>query len=487
MARDLVAGIDTSTQSCTVVLRRLEDGAAIAEARAPHPPTTPPVSEQNPQAWWSALQACLIELRGHLSRIAAISVGGQGHGLVLLDDKDQPVRPAKLWNDTESAPDAKRLLTLLPANEWVRRTGSAPAPALTVSKLAWTERNHPGLIAGARRVMLPSDYLVYRLSGRAVTERGGSSGTGYFNPFSNQWDLDLADLAVPGVDWATKLPTLIPSDAQAGRVRDDADLGGLAGAVVGAGSGDNTCAALGISVREGDTVISLGTSGTIYGLSKVGVYDLSGAINGYADATGAFLPMVTTLNAAKVTDAFRRLLDVSVKEFDNLALSAPPGANGLVLVPYLDGERSPNLPDARGSLHGLRTVTTRACFARAAIEGVLCGLLEGGEILARCGVESNGRLILTGGAARSRSYRQVLADLTGRTVLVSPTTETAAAGAAVQAAAALTSSPMAEIATDWAPALEIAAEPDRAAVGASNAVRHAYREAAEEALRGRQT
>lgn len=487
MARDLVAGIDSSTQSCTVLLRRLKDGAVIAEARAPHPPTTPPISEQSPQAWWVALEACLSELRGCLSRIAAISVGGQGHGLVLLDDGDQPIRPAKLWNDTESAPDAKRLLALLPANEWAQRTGSVPAPALTVSKLAWTERNHPGLVAGARRIMLPFDYLVYRLSGRAVTERGGSSGTGYFNPFGNQWDLELAELAAPGVDWKAKLPQLVPSDAIAGLVSEENGLGELAGAVVGAGTGDNMSAALGLCVREGDTVISLGTSGTIYGLSKVGVCDPSGAINGYADAADAFLPMVTTLNAAKVTDAFRRLLDVSVDEFDDLALSAPPGANGLVLVPYLDGERSPNLPDARGSLHGLRTVTTRACFARAAVEGVLCGLLEGGEILARCGVERNGRLILTGGAARSRSYRQVLADLTGRTVLISPTTETAAAGAAVQAAAALTGFPTAEIAADWAPALEIAAEPDRAAVEASNAVRRAYREAAEEALRGRQT
>jgi xylulokinase len=487
MVRDLVAGIDSSTQSCTVLLRRLDDGAVVAEVRAPHPATAPPISEQRPQAWWAALEACLGDLRRHLPQIAAISVGGQGHGLVLLDDGDLPLRPAKLWNDTESAPDAERLLAMLPASEWARRTGSIPAPALTVSKLAWTERNHAGLVASARRIMLPFDYIVYRLSGCAVTERGGSSGTGYFNPFNNQWDLELADLAVPGVDWMAKLPQLIPSDAQAGHVSEKKGLGELAGAVVGAGTGDNMSAALGLCVREGDTVISLGTSGTIYRLSKVGVCDPSGAINGYADAAGAFLPMVTTLNAAKVTDAFRSLLDVSVDEFDDLALSAAPGAEGLVLVPYLDGERSPNLPDATGSLLGLRTATTRACFARAAVEGVLCSLLEGGEILARHGVARNGRLILTGGAARSRGYRQVLADLTGRTVWISPTIETAAAGAAVQAAAALTRTPAAEIAAAWAPALEIGAEPDPAAVDASNAMRQAYREAAAETLRGRST
>lgn len=269
MVRDLVAGIDSSTQSCTVLLRRLEDGAVLAEARARHPDTTPPLSEHLPQVWWDALEACLSQLQEHISRIAAISVGGQGHGLVLLDAEDQPLRPAKLWNDTESAPDAERLLALKPADEWARRTGSIPAPALTVSKLAWTERNHPGLIARARRVMLPCDYIVYRLSGNSVTERGGSSGTGYFNPFENRWDLELADLAVPLSTWRSKLPEIISSDAQAGSVRASANLGQLEGAVVAAGTGDNMSAALGLGLREGDTVISLGTSGTIYGRASV--------------------------------------------------------------------------------------------------------------------------------------------------------------------------------------------------------------------------
>lgn len=478
MARDLVGGIDSSTQSCTVLLRRLDDGEVIAEAHAPHPPTTPPVSEQDPEAWWTALAACLGELRAYLARIAAVSVGGQGHGLVMLDEEDRPLRPAKLWNDTQSAPDAERLLSLLPAAEWARRTGSVPGPALTVSKLAWTERNDRGCVARSKRIMLPFDYIVYRLSRHAVTERGGSSGTGYFSPFENRWDLALAQLAVPGIDSPTKLPEIIASDAQAGRVHEEAALGELTGAVVGAGTGDNMSAALGLSLREGDTVISLGTSGTIYGLSSAGVCDPSGSINGYADATGVFLPMVTTLNAAKVTDTFRCLLGVSFDEFDELVLAEPPGSDGLVLVPYLDGERSPNLPHASGSLHGLRTGTSRASVARAVVEGVLCGLLEGGEILARHGVAGNGRLILTGGAARSRSYRQVLADLTGRTVWACPTVEMAAAGAAVQAAAALTGASTSEISGAWAPRLEVAAEPDPKAAVDGMAVRLAYRSAA---------
>ncbi|MDQ0471884.1 xylulokinase [Labrys wisconsinensis] len=475
MARDLVAGIDSSTQSCTVQLRRLDDGSVVAEARAPHPPTTPPLSEQVPEAWREALEACLSQLKHHLPRIAALSVGGQGHGLVMLDEAGRSLRPAKLWNDTQSAADAERLLTAWPAAEWARRTGSVPAPALTVSKLAWTERNHPGLVAKARHIMLPFDYLVFRLAGHAVTERGGSSGTGYFNPFDNIWDFELADLAVPGIDWRAKLPDIVASNARAGIVCEDAGLGALAGAVVGAGTGDNMTAALGLNVREGDTVISLGTSGTIYGRCRTGVQDASGAINGYADAANGFLPMVTTLNAAKVTDAVRRLLDLSFEAFDELALSAPPGAEGLVLLPYFDGERTPNLPDATGTLLGLRSNLTRAGMARAAVEGVLCGLLEGGDILSRHGVPQDGRLILTGGAARSKAYRQVLADLTGRPVWIGSLTEAAAAGAAVQAAAALSAAPTDQVAAAWAPRLEIAAEP---AGTDGAAVRQAYRQAA---------
>jgi xylulokinase len=485
MVRDLVAGIDSSTQSCTVVLRRLANGALVAQAQAPHPSTTPPISEQRPEAWWRALVSALDPLRENVPRVAAISVGGQGHGLVLLDDEDRSLRPAKLWNDTESAPDAERLLALLPAAEWARRTGSVPAPALTVSKLAWTERNLPGLVASARRVMLPFDYLVYRLSGCAATERGGASGTGYFNPFEDRWETDLAELAVAGVDWGTKLPEVIGSGERAGVVRESAGLSGLEGAVVGAGTGDNMSAALGLGVREGDTVISLGTSGTIYGRSPVGVRDATGAINSYADASGAFLPMVTTLNAAKVTDAFRRLLGASFDTFDELALSAPLGADGLVLLPYLDGERTPNLPDATGTLIGMRSDVSRAALARAAVEGVLCGLLEGGDILAHYGVPRDGRLILTGGAARSRAYRQALADLTGRAVWVCPTVETAAAGAAVQAAAAFLNARTAEIASAWAPALEVGAEPDPSAAAPAVALRRAYREAAADAARRR--
>ena len=217
MEHTLVAGVDSSTQSSTVVLRRLADGKVLGEARAPHPPTTPPRSEQDPGSWWKALLEALKQLQAQLGQVAAISVGGQGHGLVLLAENNVALRPAKLWNDTEAAPDAARLRRLLSPADWAERTGSVPGPALTVSKLAWTERRYPGLIGRAAHVMLPSDYIIYQLSGNKVTERGVSSGTGYFSSFSNNWDLELANLATPGVD-AKKLPAIVESGRAVGKV-----------------------------------------------------------------------------------------------------------------------------------------------------------------------------------------------------------------------------------------------------------------------------
>lgn len=482
MTRDLVAGIDSSTQSCTVVLRRLSDGAAVAQARVPHPVTTPPCSEQSPESWWQALLAAFAELAEYLPRIAALSVGGQGHGLVLLDADDRPLRDAKLWNDTESAPDATRLRAALPAAEWAARTGSVPAPALTVSKLAWTERVHPGLLARAARIMLPSDYLLYRLTGRAVTERGVASGTGYFNPFTNAWDHGLAELAAPGLDWARILPEIVGSSDPAGQVRAIPGLEALEGAVVGAGSGDNMTAALGMGIEPGDVIISFGTSGTLYGIAERGVVDASGTINGYADATGAFLPMITVLNSAKVTDAFRRLLNLDTASFDRLALETEPGARGVVLLAWLDGERTPNLPDATGTLFGLRSDVQPGQIARAAVEGVICGLLEGGDLLAAHGLSRDGRLIVTGGASRSAAYRQILADLTGQPVWTCDLPEAAAAGAAAQAAAALTGRTTAELAAEWRPAYARVAEPDPAAHARAAEVRAAYRAARDRAM-----
>jgi len=473
MSRDLVAGVDSSTQSCTIVLRRLEDGAFVVQARRLHPPTTPPLSEQPPKAWWQAFKGVLDDLADYVPRIAAISIGGQGHGLVMLDEDGTALRDAKLWNDTQSAPDAMRLREMFTPREWVRRTGSLPAPALTLSKLAWTQRHYPELLKRLRHILLPSGYLLFSLTGRAVTERGDASGTGYFNPFENRWEPQLASLAVPDMDWQCVLPDIVDSSAAVGLVKNVAELEGV---VAGAGTGDNMAAALGLVPRSGDVVMSFGTSGTVYGRTKTGVYDESGVVNGYADAADAFLPMVTVLNCAKVLDAFRRVLNVDIHTFNALALESEPGAGGCVLVPYLDGERTPNLPDVTGMLLGLRSDVTQGQIARAVVEGVLCNMLEGWEHLKRNGLEDKGRLIITGGASRSSACRQILADLSGREIWSCDVVETAAAGAAVQAAAALTGRKTIDIAQEWQPDYQCVAEPSEKAYQQAESIRAVYRE-----------
>jgi xylulokinase len=428
----LVCGVDSSTQSTKVELRDSETGALVASGRAPHPVTQPPRSEQWPADWWAAYEAARAEA-GHHDAVAAIAVAAQQHGLVVLDARDEVIRPAKLWNDVESASDAARLVDALPGGPaaWAERCGSVPVASFTVSKLAWLRRTEPGAYARVARVLLPHDWMTWRLSGARVTDRGDASGTGYWSPRTSTWSTELLALVDPDVDWGPKLPEVAgPLD----------EVGRHGAAIVAPGTGDNMAAALGVGLEPGDVAVSIGTSGTVYAVSSSPTADPSGAVAGFADATGAFLPLVCTLNGTKVTDALARVLDLDHDTFDRLALDAAPGAGGVVLVPYFDGERTPNRPHARGVIAGLRTDVRREQLARAAFEGVVCGLLEGLDALvAACAPATvdgaDGRLVLVGGGARSRAYRQVLADLAGRPVTVPTVEEQVATGACVQAAA----------------------------------------------------
>jgi xylulokinase len=455
----LVAGVDSSTQSCTVVLRDADDGRIVEHARAPHPVTTPPVSEQQPRSWWSALETALSGVRG--SDIAAISVDAQCHGLVSLDDADRVIRPVKLWNDTTSSGEARDLVEMLGRETWAQRTGSVPVSSFTISKLLWLKRHEPHNFDRIASVLMPGNWLTFRLTGEKVTDRGDSSGTGYFSPAESAWCPDLLHLVDDATDWLTTLPRILDPQTAAGGVTRSAagDLGLRSGVVVGPGTGDNMASALGLGVRLGDVVVSLGTSGVVFATHSESTADPTGAVNGNADATGGYLPVVCTLNAAKVTDAFARLLGVDHEQMAALALQAPANPDRPVLVPYLDGERVPNRPGATGLLAGLRSNLAREEVARAAYEGVVAGLLTGLEALADLGVATNGRLILTGGAARSVAYRQLLADLACRPVYVADLDETAAAGAAVQAAATLLEAKVADVASAWAPAVRQVAEP----------------------------
>ncbi len=423
----VVAGVDSSTQSTKVELRRLDDGEVMARASAPHPVTTPPRSEQEPSAWWAAFErafATAADSAGSFE-LAGISIAGQQHGMVTLDAHGAVLRPAKLWNDTESADDAARLVAELAGpGAWASAVGSVPVAAFTITKLAWLRRTEPQTWARLARVMLPHDWLTMQLTGQFVTDRGDASGTGYWSPAAGTYRFDLLDSVDSGCDWASMVPRVAGHTEVVGEWR---------GAPVACGTGDNMAAALGLGLQAGVAAVSIGTSGTAYTVAEHWTADSTGAVAGFADASGRFLPLVCTLNATKVIDSMARLLGVDHEEFDALAGSLAPGSSGPVLLPYFDGERTPNLPGASGWITGLRTDVTREQLARATIDGVVCSLLDALDELSRHAPVH--RIVLTGGGARSAALRNAFAALSGRPVGVVDAAEAVATGACVQAAA----------------------------------------------------
>ena len=449
----LVLGIDSSTQSTKVEAREITTGAVVATGHAAHPPTTPPVSEQEPAAWWAALSEAIGQLGDLRADVVAMSVAGQQHGLVLLDATGAPLRPAKLWNDTTSAPQADRLVEALGAERWAAATGSVPVAAFTITKLAWVAEHEPDLLARVAHVMLPHDYLTWRLTGRHVTDRGDASGSGWFDPGNDTVVSELLGAAVgeEGGRWIDRVPKVLGPSESAGTITPQAaaSLGLPGDVIVGPGSGDNMGAALGLGLRSGDVAISLGTSGTVFAVSDSATHDPSGAVAGFASASGNFLPLVCTLNATKVTDTVARWLGTDAPGLAELALTAVAEPGATLLVPYFDGERTPNLPDATGAFVGLTNATTRAQLALGAHDGVLCGLLGGVDALERVGATIGGRMFLIGGGSRSVAYRQRCADLLGQSIIVPDTDETVAAGAAVQAAVVATGTSFAGMSESW--------------------------------------
>jgi xylulokinase len=437
----LVAGIDSSTQSCKVVIRDAQTGALVREGRAAHPDGT----EVDPRAWRDALRTAVTEAGG-LADVAAVSVGGQQHGMVCLDEAGQVVRPALLWNDTRSARAATELVAELGggdyeagARAWADAVGSVPLAAFTVTKLRWLAEHEPAAMAATAAVCLPHDWLTWQLADQVGgldalrTDRSDASGTGYWSAAGEAYRADLLQQAcgrLPAV------PEVLGPTAIAGEVGSAiaARGAGTPAALIGPGAGDNAAAALGVGIGPGDVIISVGTSGTVFGVSGVPTADPAGIIAGFADATGRFLPLVCTLNAARVIDAAARLLGVSLQELDLLALAAAPGAGGLALLPYLDGERTPNRPDDTGALHGLtRANATPENLARAAFEGMLNGLADGLDAILADGVPVR-RVLLIGGGARSEAARRIAPGIFGLPVVVPPPGEYVADGAARQAA-----------------------------------------------------
>ncbi|OLE24197.1 MAG: xylulokinase [Actinobacteria bacterium 13_1_20CM_3_71_11] len=422
----LVAGVDLGTQSTKVVVCDADTGEVLRSGVAPHPDAT----ELDPRVWWEAYETASV---GLLDGVAALAVAGQQHGMVALDPAGTVVRPALLWNDTRSASAAVDLIHELGGPEvWAHAVGSVPVASFTVTKLRWFAWHERTLADRAATVLLPHDWLTHRLraSGAPTTDRGDASGTGYWSPFGEHHRPDLVALAF-GRELA--LPRVAGPAEIVGETRS--------GAVLGPGTGDNMAAALGLGLRPGEAVVSIGTSGTVFAVADRPTADPSGTVAGFADATGRYLPLVCTLNAARVLSATANLLGVPLSTVDGLALSAEPGAGGLTLLPYLDGERTPNLPGARGLLGGLtRTNASPANLARAAVEGLLCGLADGVDALRAQGVPVD-RILLIGGGAASAAVRALAPALLGAPVAVPEPAEYVALGAARQAAWALAGAP----------------------------------------------
>ncbi|MDR7278837.1 xylulokinase [Catenuloplanes atrovinosus] len=422
----LVAGVDSSTQSCKVVIRDAETGALVREGRAAHPDGT----EVHPDAWWSALTEA-AEQAGGLDDVAAISVGGQQHGMVALDEQGEVVRPALLWNDTRSAGAAEDLTRELGGPQaWADAVGLVPVASFTVTKLRWLADAEPGNAARTAAVCLPHDWLTWRLAGSPGldglrTDRSDASGTGYWAAATGEYRTDLLRLAFHDRHQPI-VPVVLGPAESAGTT--------AAGALLGPGAGDNAAAAFGAGARPGDVLVSIGTSGTVFSVADTPANDPSGIVAGFADVTGRFLPLVCTLNAARVLTTAAAMLGVDVDRLSELALDAPAGADGLVLVPYLEGERTPNKPHASGAVHGLTLRTgTPAHLARAAVEGMLCALADGLDALRAQGATVN-RVILVGGGARSEAVRRIAPEVFGLPVVVPPPGEYVADGAARQAA-----------------------------------------------------
>jgi xylulokinase len=417
----LVAGIDCSTQSTKVLVCDADTGAIVRSGSAPHPDAT----EVDPAVWAEALRTASAD--GLLDGVAAIAVGGQQHGMVALDEAGDVVRPALLWNDTRSAGAAADLVTELGgAEKWAEATGSVPVASFTVTKLRWLAEHEPEHAARVARVLLPHDWLTAQLSvdgvAAARTDRGDASGTGYWSPATGDYRTDLLRLAF-GRDVA--VPPVAGPASVVGHTAD--------GAVLGPGTGDNMAAALGLGAVTGDVTVSIGTSGVVAAVSESPTADPAGLVAGFADATGRFLPLVCTLNAARVLATTAGLLGVDLSRFDELALSTAD-SGGLVLLPFLDGERTPDLPDAHGLLNGLtRANATPAKLARAAVEGLLCGLADGLDALRAHGVPIR-RALLVGGGARSTALRALAPAILGVPVVLPAPGEYVALGAARQAA-----------------------------------------------------
>jgi xylulokinase len=437
--RRVFLGIDCGTQSTKALLLDAETLAPLAVGRAAHELISRDdgTREQHPDWWIAALQAATHEALAAAGpvEVAGIGVSGQQHGMVCLDAEDRPLRPAKLWNDTTTAPDCAWLTRKLGGPAAVLELiGQAFLPGYTAPKLSWFHRSEPELYSQTVRICLPHDYLNLWLTGAYVTEPGDASGTAYFEPRSRTYQPAVLQLLDGARDWERTLPPIVPSLSAIGTLRPAAAeaLGLMAGIPVSAGGGDNACAAIGIgALRPGAVVVSLGTSGTVFAHADRPVLDPQGEVAAFCDSTGGWLPLVCTLGCTVASEWARHLFGLSHAGVEVALVRTEPGA-GPVFLPHLEGERTPDLPNAAGLFAGLRASHGPSELVRAVLEGVTFGLGYGLDALKRTDVEPT-VITLVGGGAASNGWAQLCADVFELPVQRPSVTEAAALGAALQA------------------------------------------------------
>ncbi|QCX80878.1 Xylulose kinase [Streptomyces sp. YIM 121038] len=435
----LVVGVDSSTQSTKVLVVDAATGRVVAGGQAPHTVTSGSRRESDPEQWFSALGDALRQCGTYAREAAAVSVAGQQHGLVTLDERGRPVRPALLWNDVRSAPQARRLVEELGgAKAWADRVGSVPGPSFTVTKWAWLAEHEPASARATAAVRLPHDYLTQRLTGSGTTDRGDVSGTGWWASATESYDEDI--LGLVGLDPGALPRVALPGEV-VGTVRGGDELPFSQGTLVAPGTGDNAAAALGLGLRPGTPVLSLGTSGTVYAASEHRSTDPTGTVAGFADARGAWLPLACTLNCTLAVDRVAALL--------SLERDAVQSGGSVTLLPYLDGERTPDLPHASGLLQGLRHDTTAGQILQAAYDGAVHALLGALDAVLDADADRSQPLLLIGGGARGTAWQQTVRRLSGRPVQIPDARELVALGAAAQAAGLLTGEDPAAVARRW--------------------------------------
>ncbi|MCG7302833.1 xylulose kinase [Winkia sp. ACRQY] len=429
-----VAGIDSSTQSTKVLVLDTDSGQVVRQGRASHPGGT----EVDPGEWFTALQAAVTDAGG-LEDVAALAVGGQQHGMVLLDADGQVIRPAQLWNDTKAAPAAAALVEEKGREFWAEAVGSVPVASLTVSKLRWIADNEPQNVGRIAAICLPHDWLTWKIMGSGrledlVTDRSDASGTGYVDCDDASYRYDILAHALR-ISEAEARQIILPRIAGPAEVVGEASAE-FGGGKVAPGCGDNAGAALGLNLAHGEASVSLGTSGVVAARSDHPVRDAVGGVTGFMDASGQWLPLACTLNGSLVQDYFCRILGTDYKELDALAQAGEPGCGGMVMIPYFVGERTPNLPDATGRILNLRPeAMTRENFARLAFESLACHMRATLEAVRAGGIEISSAMVV-GGAAKSSVLLQILADIMQIPLSLPAPGEYVAKGAARQAALA---------------------------------------------------